>query len=136
MSNPKHSPLPWATDGQELRDAKGELIGMTYSDGNNLRDAEFIVRAANAHGALVSALETAEPRIAEHPAIRRVARSRIAGNFPLFARRPAVRGGTGGGRHPPDSIHSTARQTRLPSPIAISSLGDQTELSPRTLAFM
>lgn len=58
----KHSPLPWTTTEHELaiviRDARGEVLasinGFLQEDPAN---AEYIVRACNAHEALVGALE-------------------------------------------------------------------------------
>ena len=52
----KHSPLPWCMDPiivERVLDATGEMVAEAYTEA----DAELIVAAANAHAALVSALE-------------------------------------------------------------------------------
>lgn len=59
MIEPKHTPTPWKkslfTDGMEIYN--GEGVRVTVCRGHEyLANAELIVRAVNAHEALVSAL--------------------------------------------------------------------------------
>lgn len=62
MTQAKHTPTPWATGptagnhqhliyGQD--DPSGKTVALVYTDAN---DAAFIIRAVNAHAALVEAL--------------------------------------------------------------------------------
>lgn len=57
-----HSPLPWRIIGLWLVDANGNDIWSTTED-----DAAFIVKAVNAHAALVAALEAIVERSRNDP---------------------------------------------------------------------
>lgn len=56
MNKPQHTPTPWDTKptagGHQhlIWDENGKTIALVYTD---VRDSEFIVRAANAHAALI-----------------------------------------------------------------------------------
>lgn len=54
----KHTPTPWKTNGKSITASNGGLIastGFDVADEGRLEDAQFIVRAVNAHKALFNA---------------------------------------------------------------------------------
>lgn len=72
-----HSPLPWRIDGSGILDANGDCITAEFIDPKGVSDDYYvapepddqalIVRAVNAHAALVSALEEMERRCDINP---------------------------------------------------------------------
>lgn len=60
MTAPKHTPAPWHAENGTIYSQYatiGSAHGKTRNDAENDANAAFIVRAVNAHDALVEALE-------------------------------------------------------------------------------
>ena len=64
MSDAKHTPGPWIANANKILGLDGRLVTMLddleTTCAEDEANAEFIVRAANAHDALVEALEAVE----------------------------------------------------------------------------
>lgn len=78
------SPRPWQwlpNDGQFVVDASGNLVGEIPCQGCNPLDGELIVRAVNAHDALVAALSSVTRELDEIVNVTSRAIDQCKGNF-------------------------------------------------------
>jgi hypothetical protein len=65
----EHAPTPWSQDGCEITSTDGEMI--IYDEGgHSVADAEFIVRAVNAHEDLLAVAYEAAKQMRELDAKR------------------------------------------------------------------